>query len=144
MAGGITAYTEQQLAAMLWGNSGWTPPTDYYVGFSTAAFDRAATGAASDEVTDVATGYARVHIDNDAVTFSAPVGSGPTSVSISIDVAFALALIDWGTVLSYYLYDDPAFGMGNALSGGDAVTPYPVTAGTTPVIQASTTNFTVL
>lgn len=134
MSGSKTAHQEQaQLAAAL-GGAAYAAPATWYVALSLSAFDPALDGASLNEPTGAS--YARVAIANDTTTFPAGSGVAPFSITLAIDVAFAQATEDWGTILSAYLCD--AATGGNACYGADATDPTPVLTNGKLTIPANT------
>jgi hypothetical protein len=142
MSGGKAAYYQAKMLDHGLGKTLWVPPDSLWVVLSVAGFNPDATGAACDEVPAAGTSYVRFELTNDVATFPAAAGSDPASKSIAVDVAFATATADYGTVYSAYLAD--ALVDGNLVYGSDAVAPVPIANGSTLVIPAGTWVFSEL
>lgn len=134
MAGSKTVFLELALLDLMLGGVTYIPPGIYYIGLSTAAFDPTAIGTAFAEVDFTSTGYARVAVTNDLTEWPAATGGNPGFKSNANDINFPTALLDWGTIESAYLLDDPT--TGNALYGADLVSPELVSAADSPTILA--------
>lgn len=134
MPGGKSSFLEAAILDHTLGDTPYTAPANVWIALSTAPFDPNATGAALDEVTGGS--YARVELTNDVTSFPDAAGSDPAAKQIGVDVNFPTATADWGTILSGYIVD--AATVGNVLYGADAVAPFPVASGSSPVIPADT------
>lgn len=132
MAGSKSSFLEVALLQHVLGKVAYTAPVTLYVALSLSPFDTSADGTAMDEVTGGA--YARIALTNNTTNFPAPAGSNPAVSSNGVDIAFADATADWGTVLSAYVLD--AATNGNALYGGDLASPIVVTTGPSITIAA--------
>lgn len=142
MAGGKTAYLQAKLLDHTLGSVDYTPPASLWVVLSVAAFDPDATGSACDEVDPTGTAYTRIELVNNTTNFPAAAGTDPAVKGIGVDVTFAIATADYGTVYSAYLAD--ASTNGNLVYGSDSVAPVPIALGAQMVIQAGTWLFTEL
>ncbi len=87
-----TNYLETQLLNHVLRNTAYTPPATIYVGLFTASPSDTGGGV---EVSGGA--YAR-----QIATFSAP---SPDSVSNTADITFPTATLDWGSIVSFALFD---------------------------------------
>lgn len=109
--GALSDFVEQQIAAWLFQNTTPTPPATLYL----AAYTVAPTDAGGG-VEVAGGGYARVAMSTGAAgtgaggDFAVAVVGGVTQVTNANDELFPEATIDWGTIVAFGLFDDPAAG----------------------------------
>lgn len=115
MAGSKTAFLSASLLDHVLGRTWYVPPATLWVGLSTLAFSAYSDGFNMAEV--AATGYGRLSIANDFVTFSAAATVSPSEKHNLVAFTWPAATTEWGTPLSVYIAD-AEFG-GNLLYGAD-------------------------
>lgn len=108
------AYLELAVLNHCLGIAPFTAPANLFFIASTAIFDPTLTGTSVVEPV-VDPSYARISAANSTATWATPSGSNPTSTDNIVQVTFATATVDWGTILSVYAGD--ALTLGNLLYG---------------------------
>lgn len=113
MAGSASDYLEAKFLNLVYGLSGWTPPsTMYFALFLSSPGDSAGGLECS------AGNYSRTAITNNVTNWSAASGTSPTTKNNATAITTAQdATADWGTVVSLGFYD--ASSGGNLISWSD-------------------------
>lgn len=128
MAGSKSDYTEKIVLDMLLGGVAFTPPDHMYLALSTAVYSDAATGSSMNEVSG-ANGYGRFGLANNTTNWPVATGNSPSTKTNGMAFTFAAATASWGTILSFYIVDQPSGG--NVLYGGDLTTSKQILTGDT-------------
>lgn len=122
----LSDYIEGKIADLLFGDTAYTIPANYYLALYTVAPTDTGGGT---EVTGGS--YARVQVANNATNF-------PNAVSglkkLATEAEFVTATADWGTVVAVALLD--ASTGGNLIVHGALTTSKAVVSGDTPKFNA--------
>lgn len=122
----LSDYIEGKIADLLFGDTEYTIPSNYYLALYTAAPSDTGGG------TEVSGGsYARVQVANNATNFPNAVGG---LKKLATEAEFATASADWGTVVAVALLDAPTGG--NLIVHGSLTTSKAVVSGDTPKFNA--------
>lgn len=93
-----TNFFKNKALDLSFGNTSYTPPSNYYLGLSTTSISSSGSNATEPS----GYGYARVQVPNDKSHFSVA-SSGCLVMSAS--AAFPISTGSWGTVTSVFLSD---------------------------------------
>jgi hypothetical protein len=112
VASGKSVYLRNAVLNGVLNGNAFASPATLYVCLSTAAYTSSATGSSMSEVSGG--NYGRVALSGSTTNFPTATSS---YTSNGVAITFPTANASWGTVLSFYLTDDPT--SGNVLYGGD-------------------------
>ena len=134
MAGRLTMWGAGELILSFFSQT-TKPPSSFYLALiRTTPPNQYVSGGELDEPDNA--DYGRVEIPNDGLTWNN--SSQPQIAVCDIDVLYAQAVTDWGTLLYWALTD--SITDGNCYFVGDLEDPLSVVAGDTPMIGAGDLN----
>jgi hypothetical protein len=109
----ITHITGGRILNQQFGAVAPTVPASYHFALSTTTPTQSGTNFT--EPTTIGTGYARVSVANDKVTWG---NASSSSLTNLIDIEFPQSLASWGTITYIGIYDSATVGAGNLLYFG--------------------------
>ena len=124
----ITYYASNRILDRYFGNTNFTPATNYYLGISTTAPQPDGTGITE----PVGNGYARVLMANTKISFTDAVDG---SVQNEIEFQFPEATGSWGVITHFFISD--ASSGGNIEIYGTLTNSRTVEIGTVLILEAT-------
>lgn len=127
----FTTITNNNILKYLFGQTGFTPPSNFYIALSKTQPNVNGTGVTEPS----GGGYARVQVANTTTNWTTSTAS---ALSNSVQVEFADSTADWGTITYICLYD--AITGGNLIGFGALTSAKTVQSTTTVLFAPSTLN----